>query len=331
MAGTLKVAVTGATGFVGRAVVRELLSRGHTVKALVRDRKKAAQVLPPSNAALTLVQGDIEDDRAVQELLTGVDACVNLIGIIREVRSAGKSQTFQRMHVGATRRLVSACEKGGVQRYVQMSALGVCDTGKAEYQRTKFEAEMIVRRSALEWTILRPGLIHGVDGEFMQMVKGWCTGLESPYVFLPYFRRTVEDTRVPLGPINEEDPRIAPVAVEDVAWAFAQVLETPASVGEVYNLTGPESMTWPEFLRFVRDRVHGGNSALQPFGIPANVAALAADGAALAGMSGLLPFDSGMAHMGAQDVLSSPEKAQKHLSFKPRPFRASFESYAHSL
>ncbi len=322
------IAVTGASGFVGRTLVRELLARGYQVRALVQCREKARAVLP-RDPGLTFVVGDAKQDADVSELLRGCSACINLIGILREDRAKGK--TFRELHVGVTRRLVQACEKAGVRRFLQMSALGASDTGAAEYQRTKFEAEACVRQSSLDWTIFRPSLIHGVDGEFIDQAASWCSGHVQPYIFLPYFRKLTEDKRVPLGSMNESDPLVQPVAVEDVAWAFGESLENPTTVGEVYNLAGPEVLSWPEMLEWIRDHTPGANHGLKPFGIPGKVAALGAKAAEAIGLSGLLPHDEGMALMGAQDSTATLDKARSHFKFSPRPFRTSFAAYAGQL
>ncbi|MEM9374504.1 MAG: SDR family NAD(P)-dependent oxidoreductase, partial [Planctomycetota bacterium] len=101
------VAVTGATGFVGRSIVRELLVRGWSVRAFARSEAKARKVLP-EGAGLSVVQGGILDRDRLDELLDGADACVHLVGIIRE---AGGQQTFENMHAEATRRVIRAGEK----------------------------------------------------------------------------------------------------------------------------------------------------------------------------------------------------------------------------
>lgn len=325
----MTVAVTGSTGFVGRHMVRALLERGHTVRALVRSRSKAEMVLPRGKGdKLVLVAGDIGEARAVTELLEGADACINLLGIIREVRGRGVSQTFKKIHVEAARHLVHGCERGGVKRYLQMSALGVSDTGRSEYQKTKFEAETIVRLSTLDWTIFRPSLVHGPESEFIQMAKGWVTGRDAPWVFIPYFQRWVEDKRVPLGPMNKHDPVVAPVHVDDVAAAFCDALEKPESIGEIYNLVGSEELSFPEMLRWIRDHVPYGNASLEPFGIPGPFAAGVAKAAGFIGMGDTLPFDEGMALMGSENSRASLDKAVAHLGFTPRAFRGSFQKYA---
>jgi uncharacterized protein YbjT (DUF2867 family) len=325
----LTVAVTGASGFVGRYVVRELLGRGHSVRALVRSRDKARQALPASDR-LELIVGDISDQGIADRLLKGAQACVNLIGILRETRGqAGeRPQTFERLHVGATRVLVTGCESLGVRRFAQMSALGVSDMGQTEYQRSNFEAEQIVRLSSLEWTIFRPSIIHGPEGEFVRLVKQWASGHIAPYFFMPYFTRQVEDKRVPFGPVESVAPSVQPVAVVDVARAFADCLTSPRTVGEVYNLVGSEVLSWPEMLRAMRDQIPGAHEEQPAWGISSTLAARAAHVAGLLGLGAALPFDAGMATMGAEDSTASLDKLREDFGFVPAPFRASFEQYA---
>ncbi len=321
------IALAGATGFVGRCIARELLSRGHAVRALVRDRDKARRVLPADqDAGLGLVQGDPLTPDALRELLDGADACINAIGIIRE--SPGV-QTFKRVHVDTTRALVTACREHRVARYIQVSALGVHDEGKTGYQKSKFEAEQLVRRSGLDWTILRPSMIHGPDGEFVRTAAKWCRGKAPPWIFLPYFNRgEVVDASVPMPATHRVEPTVQPVSVRDVAQAAAECLDRPESIGEVYNLPGPETLTWPQLLRHMRDTLPGADGELEPRPIPSEKAAAIARLAARLGLGSLLPFDEGMAILGALDNTAAPGKARAHLGFDPRPFRETFKSYA---
>jgi uncharacterized protein YbjT (DUF2867 family) len=328
---TQTVAVTGASGFVGRYIVRELLAKGYAVRALVRSREKARGVLP--DRGVSLVVGDISDQGKADELLEGCTACINLLGIIREARGqqGQRPQTFQRIHVDATRVLVSKGQQRGVRRFLQMSAINVSDVGLSEYQRTKFEAEMIVRLSDLDWTIIRPSLIHGPEGEVVRLVQGWASGHAAPFFFMPYFTRSVEDKRVPLGPVAEEDPRIAPVAVTDVAKAFAAAIENPRAVGEVYNLVGSQTLSWPEMLRYMRDQLPDAHKEQPAWGVPGNLASRVAMLAQRLGMGRMLPFDEGMAKMGAQDSTATLEKVREHLGIDPAPFKESFRQYAQTL
>ena len=237
--------------------------------------------------------------------------------------------TFRKAHVESTRALVAGCTAHGVPRFLQMSALAVSPNGVSEYQKTKFEGEQIVRLSTLDWTIFRPGLIHGADGEFMRMMKKIVVGEAPPWFFVPYFTRGVEDKRVPLGSVTQVDPLVQPIAVEDVAMAFAAALESPASIGEVYNLVGSEAMDWPGMIRVMRDKLEAGN--IEPFGVPAEAAAQVAMVGRQLGFGSVLPFDEGMARMGAQDSTADLTKVREDLHLEPRGFHASFAAYAGSM
>lgn len=323
---TSTVAVTGATGFVGRYVVRELLRRGYAVRALGRSRQKAREVLPRgAEGRLTFVEGGVLDAGVLPELVRGASACIHLIGIIRET---GGGQTFQRLHVEATRAAVDACRAAGVDRFVHMSSLAANPEGPSEYQKTKWEAEQIVRRSGLDWTIFRPSIIHGPDSEFIRMVKGMSSGQEPPYYFLPYFSRRRLDLSVPTGRVVWESPKVQPIAVEDVAQAIAECLQRPETVGEVYNLVGPDVMDWPEMLTFLRDSLPGANRRIAPWHIPGTHGAAIARVAKTLGLGGLLPFDAGMALMSMEDSTADLTKARAHLGLNPRPFRPTVAAYA---
>lgn len=316
------IAVTGASGFVGGHIVRELLSQGRTVRALVRDGRSAARSLPAS-PALTLIEGDATDAGSLDRLCKGAAAVIHLIGILREERGG---QTFERIHVGATEATLAAAKRAGVKRYIHMSALGVHPEAKAEYQKTKWRAERAVHASGLDWTIFRPGLILGDGAEFIEVAKGWASGHEAPWLFMPYFKRQVEDTSVPLGPMIDIDPSIQPIAVQDVAAAFVKALDTPRTIGETYNLCGPQRVSWPEMLRWIRDNL-GGDHSQQPWGIPSNLGIAAAKAAKAVGLAAALPFDEGMAIMGGEDSTADTTKAAEHLGLYPRPFQ---EAFAHA-
>src|SRR5436190_2245123 len=172
--------VTGGSGFVGTALLEELIRRNWGVHALVNRRP-----LGGFADQVRSFPGGVFDKSALDRAMQGCDAVVHLIGIIMENRSRGV--TFARMHVDATRNVVEAAKRNNVRRIVHMSALGTRSDAPSEYHRTKFAAEEIVRHSGLEWTIFRPSLIHGPKGEFMQMESNWIHHRAPPFFFLPYF------------------------------------------------------------------------------------------------------------------------------------------------
>ncbi len=317
------VAVTGATGFVGRSIVRELLMRGWSVRALARSETKARKVLP-EGAGLTVVRGGVLDRDRLDDLLDGADACVHLVGIIRE---AGGQQTFENMHAEATRRVVRAGEKHSEGRrepirHVQMSALGVRDGSSIQYQKTKRDGERAVEGSGLRWTIFRPGLIHGADGEFTRMVADWVRGRAAPFLFVPYFT----PGWLPLG----HGAPTAPCRVEDIARVFCDALENDSAIGKTYDLAGPDEIPFDELLRIFKNRVPRAKR-LPILGVPGRAAVLQARLAGAVGLGGMLPFDEGMARMAMEPSVSGCSPARAELGFDPMPFEEALQTYADRL
>jgi NADH dehydrogenase len=220
------IAMTGATGFVGRHVAALLARRGHTVRALVRRPARAAAV---AGVVAERVPGDVGDADALAALVRGADAVVHLVGIIVEAGGA----TFQSVHVEGTARLLAAARAAGVPRFVHMSAVGARDAPAATpYHRTKWQAEELVRRSGLAHAILRPSLISGPESAPLRLLARlhrW-----SPVV--PVFG----DGRFPTQP----------VWVGDVAAAFVRAAEDRTIMG-TFELGGPAVLTYAELVRAV--------------------------------------------------------------------------------
>ncbi len=322
------VAVTGATGFVGRHVVRALLKRGYSVRALARDRDKARTTLP-ADRNIAVILGSARDERAVGDLLRGADACINLIGILRE---AGAGQTFRAMHVDVVRTLVDACKAGGIRRFVHMSAIGVSPEGPSAYQKTKFEGETILRRSGLDWTVFRPGVIHGPDGELVGLISQWAKGAIQPFFFMPYFTRArMEWSDAVMPVIHFEPARVAPVSVEDVAACFCESLQKPHSVGEAYNVVGSQELDFKQMLTWWRDNLPGADPSLPIIGVPGDAASLQAFVAKSVGLGSLLPFDEGMPLMAMQDSTADLSKVKTHLGIAPEGFAQSAARYVSTI
>ena len=112
------------------------------------------------------------------------------------------------------------------------------------------------------------------------------------------------------------------------AYAFASALDKQVSVGEIYNLVGSETLSWPAMLKMYRDQTHAGNERLAPWGVPSEVAAAVAMVAGKIGLGGFLPFDQGMAIMGGQDSTGNADKATTDLGIEFASFSESFAEYA---
>ncbi|HEY2806001.1 MAG TPA: complex I NDUFA9 subunit family protein [Gemmatimonadales bacterium] len=220
----MKVALTGGTGFVGRQVVEMLMRREHEVRLLVREPSRHGWLR--DHGDITTVAGDLENPAALKELVQGVDAVVNLVGIIVEV---GR-QTWERVHVQGTRQLLAAAQSAGVKKFVQMSALGArLDAAATAYHRTKAAGEALVRAGAIPSVILRPSLIAAPGNEVLTMIVNMLR--MSPIIPV----------------IGNGLYRLQPIAGDDVAEAFALSVEDPGITG-TFDIAGPASLTYHEIL-----------------------------------------------------------------------------------
>jgi uncharacterized protein YbjT (DUF2867 family) len=219
----LLVAITGATGFVGRHVAALLVRRGHRVRALAR-RPARARFL--ADQGVELVAGHLGDGSALATLARGADAVVHLVGIIVEQGAA----TFSAVHVEGTRAMLSAAAQARVRHFVHMSAVGARDEpGATPYHRTKWKAEELVRGSGLSHTMFRPSIISGPENVPIRVLARLHRWSPAAPVF--------GDGRFPTQP----------VWVEDVALAFALGVERPDAAG-TFELGGPQVLTYEEFV-----------------------------------------------------------------------------------
>jgi len=221
----MNILVAGGTGFIGTALVDELLDRDHEVTVLARDPDEAD--LP---AAVERARGDVTAYDSIESAFEGQDVVVNLVALSPLFKpTGGKSHT--EVHLGGTQNVVEAAESHGVRKIVQMSALGADPSGPTEYIRAKGQAERVVEDSELAHTVVRPSVVFGEGGEFVRFTKQ----LTTPYV-----------TALPGGGRT----RFQPIWVGDLAPMLAACVEADRD-GEAYELGGPEVLTLADVTRLV--------------------------------------------------------------------------------
>jgi len=231
----MRVLVVGGTGFIGTHLCGELRERGHEVTALARSTEGAPD-------GVETVAGDVTDYDSIAGAFEGQEAVVNLVALSPLFRPAGGNEAHFRVHRDGTENVVSAAEDAGVERIVQLSALGADPDGDTAYIRAKGQAEGIVRDSELEWVIFRPSVVFGEGGEFLEYTER---------LALPYL------TPLPGG----GKTRFQPIWVGDLTPMLADAVEDDAHAGETYEIGGPEALTLAELARLV----HG--AAGRPVGV----------------------------------------------------------------
>jgi NADH dehydrogenase len=224
----MQITILGGTGFVGRALCRQLATAGHGLRVLTRKHAiaKPLWVLP----ALQVIETDVHDAQALRTHLAGSDAVVNLIGVLHD-RPAG---AFAQCHVDLPRKVFEAARSAGVPRVLHMSALGASDLGPSQYLRSRGRGELAAQAAMadLAVTVFRPSVIFGAEDRFTNL-------------FAQLLRIA------PILPLAGADVRFQPVWVEDVARALTLALADPGTHAKTYELGGPAILTLREIVEAV--------------------------------------------------------------------------------
>jgi NADH dehydrogenase len=223
-----RILLIGGSGFIGTMIAEKLIERGNTLLVPTRRRERARHliVLPGCD----VVEADIYDDAVLAGLVSQADAVINLVGILHGNVGQPYGSAWAKAHVDLPRRIVAACKALGVRRYLHMSALGADSAGPSMYQRSKGDAEQLVKASGLDWTIFRPSVVFGPGDKLLNMFAK----LQALF---------------PVMPLAGADCRFAPVHVADVAEAFARSLKNKSSYGQTYELAGPDVVTLREMVQ----------------------------------------------------------------------------------
>ena len=215
------VTLLGGSGFFGRHIAQELLSRGARLRIVSRhpERGYALRTLG-SLGYVQFVRADITRPQTLPAVLAGCDALVNLVGAFK-----GDLDALQGSGLGA---VAEMARTAGVQALVHVSANGANAESSADYARTKAEGEAAVLAAFPSATILRPSILFGSDDNFVNMFAGLIASL-------------------PVLPVFGPGARLQPVFVDDAAEAVAQAVADPETHGgKTYELTGPEVLTMLE-------------------------------------------------------------------------------------
>ena len=219
------VTIFGGSGFVGRYITRRMAKIGWRVKVAVRNPNDALFVKPYG------VVGQVEpmfcnvrDDESVNLAVEGASVVVNCVGILAET---GKNR-FNSVQAQGAERIARIASTKGVDRLVQISAIGVKEDAKSKYSRSKVFGEKAVLKHFSEAVILRPSVIFGPEDQF--------------------FNRFASMTRnSPILPLIGSNTKFQPVYVDDVAKAAELAAKGDAQSG-VYELGGPDVATFKELM-----------------------------------------------------------------------------------
>lgn len=223
----MKIAITGGTGFVGSHLAKRLASEGHEVALFARRNRTTSTV--EDACTPTYVSSDLSDVDQLVEAFAGSDAVAHCAGINREV---GR-QTFQRVHVQATKNVVKAAKLAGASKILLMSFLRARPDCDSPYHESKWAAEEIVRDSGLDYTVIKAGVVYG-RGDHM----------------LDHLSRALHTFPV-FATVGCEDKTVRPLAIEDLILVMRAALIDRRLRKQTIGLVGPEEIHLTEAVRRV--------------------------------------------------------------------------------
>jgi len=301
----VKILITGATGFVGNALVRQLVDKGHGVRAMVGRSNSSRATALARMERVERVESTFDRPDRLREAMRETEAVIHLIGIIAPTRS----RTYSQAHVQTTRLLLEAARQEGVRRFVHMSALGTRPEAISRYHQTKWEAEELVRRSGLDYTIFRPSIIYGPGDQFVNTLAK----LIQRFPWVPV--------------LGSGRGRMQPLGVDEVAFCFERCLEEVRSHGMTFDLGGPEALSLRQVFETIEDVL---GRPRRQFRIPAGLLWPLALGCEWI-MGGLLnyppPLTRDQLAMLEESNTGDIQPAREILGLEPRSFRAGISRY----
>ncbi len=223
------ITVFGGSGFLGRHVVRALAQRGYRIRVAVRRPDLAGHLQPLGRVGqIHAVQANLRYPNSVEAAARGADAVINLVGILFE---RGR-QRFEAVQTFGAEAVALAAGAYGA-RLVHVSAIGADENAPALYARTKAKGEKLVLAAMPTAVIMRPSILFGPEDDF--------------------FNRFAAIARLsPALPlVGGGHTRFQPVFAGDVAAAVAATVEGRARAGQIYELGGPQVLSFKELMRFV--------------------------------------------------------------------------------
>jgi uncharacterized protein YbjT (DUF2867 family) len=226
------ILLLGATGCLGTQVLRRLLTMRLPVRIITRGQADWQSSFADrfKSHGVEVRYADFTQTERLAQAVEGCDAVINTIGALR----CKNPSDINRINFEITKDLIEVSRQCNVPRFIQIGCLGATEHGSNPYFQAKWRADEAVKASQASWTILRPSFMFGEKFEFKEIVDP----IARFKLFLPVFGSGVN--------------HIAPVAVENVAECVLLSLHDRSTVGQVYELTGPDSFTMTQLLETLR-------------------------------------------------------------------------------
>jgi uncharacterized protein YbjT (DUF2867 family) len=220
--------ILGGGGFIGRYLVRNLTKKNFRCIISTRNAfQKGYLKTQATPGAIELIDWNSDNFDKVKEAIKNSDIVINLIGILYESRK----QKFKDIHAGIPDAISKACTESDVKKFIHISAIGANENSKSNYQRSKFQGEVMALNNFKNTVVIRPSVVCGTEDNF--------TNLFSKLSFLPV---------IPVVGINY---KFQPILVTDVADAIMQAIEIKNNEGKIYEIGGPKIISFGDMVRSI--------------------------------------------------------------------------------
>ena len=220
--------IFGSSGQIGRHLIRKLTKNNYKVTAVTRNLHQKGYVLKTqANAGyIDIVELNIFNEKKLRDLISRADICINLIGILYE---KNKGNTFKNIHTIFPSLISKICKECNVQKFIQLSALGIDDAIDSNYAKSKLEGEKNIKNNFNNATILRPSVVYSVDDNF---TTNFMTLLNRLFIFPLYYNG---------------DTKFMPIHCSDLTEIIYQVISKNI-ISKTIECVGPETISLKDIL-----------------------------------------------------------------------------------
>ena len=226
----MEVLITGATGIIGKKLIESIRPFGHSISVFVREKERERI----QYSSVRMVTGNLLDTSGIDKATENIHTIIHLAGITH----TNNIKLYYSINTKGTKNLLESCEKNGVKRFIYISSRTASADGGA-YAHSKLLAEEEVKKSRLDWVILRPAEVYGAGGKdaIAKLVKTIRKGKFIPIV-------------------GNGSYLLCPVHIEDVIYAIIKAIEKPQSIRKTYVIGGPDEYSLDEIVDIISKQLN---------------------------------------------------------------------------
>jgi uncharacterized protein YbjT (DUF2867 family) len=221
------ILVTGATGFIGRHIVQQLLAEGLPLRILLPENFRGDLLWADADVQPETIEGSILDEEALYRAVTGVHTIIHLAN----AHWWGRERNLERIELAGTRHLVSVARSARVGRIIYLSHLGASAASAYTLHRIKGQVEDVIRNSGLAYTILRSGIVFGEDDAFINYIAMML--VSNPLIYL-----------MP----GQGEIALHPIYIDDLVKCILLSLESLDAVDNLLEIGGIEHISFEDLL-----------------------------------------------------------------------------------